>query len=84
MRPVLPKTPHITPQMALPMAENLSLGAVLLGTPYVAGAVYLFDKLMGSPLSDVATASYRVSGSWEDPVVEPLSGKTSQVPVKKP
>lgn len=61
--------------VALPVAENLSLGAVLLGTPYVAGAVYLFDKLMGSPLSNVATASYQITGPWADPQVKPLNKK---------
>ncbi|MEH6810964.1 MAG: YhdP family protein [Motiliproteus sp.] len=58
--------------VALPLAENISFTALLLGTPQVAGAVFLIEKLVGKQIQKFTDARYTVTGSWHDPVMEPL------------
>lgn len=59
-------------RVTLPLSDNLPLTALLLGTPQVAGAVFLFDKLTGSKLSEITTTVYSVKGPWDEPKIEPI------------
>ncbi len=67
-------------RMTLPLAENISLAAVFLGAPQVAGAVFLFDKLTGKSLSRIASNRYTLTGSWDDPVVEAVKSTARDLP----
>ncbi|WP_415885452.1 YhdP family protein [Neptuniibacter sp. QD37_6] len=57
-------------EVALPVTDNIPLVSVLLGAPQVAGAVFLFDKLIGDPLAKFTTVKYRMSGDWGNPEID--------------
>ncbi|MCW8884623.1 MAG: hypothetical protein OQK12_05105, partial [Motiliproteus sp.] len=61
------------------LAESLSLTAVLLGSPQVAGAVFLIEKLVGKQVQKFTSANYSVTGSWHEPVMEPIKAKAAPV-----
>ena len=61
-------------EVALPISSNVPLAAVLLGAPQVAGAVFVIDKLIGDRLERFSTLRYRLSGPWEDPELDLLTG----------
>jgi len=44
--------------------------AALAGGPVVAGAVLLFTQVFKQPLKGLARGYYRITGSWDNPVVE--------------
>jgi uncharacterized protein (TIGR02099 family) len=52
---------------ALPVA-----GAVV--SPAIGAALFLFSQIFKKPLNGVARGYYRISGTWENPTVERLSG----------
>lgn len=57
-------------EVALPVTGNIPLVSVLLGAPQVAGAVFLFDKLIGDPLEKFTQVRYRMRGDWSDPEID--------------
>ncbi|MGB0662931.1 MAG: YhdP family protein [Pontibacterium sp.] len=57
-------------KVILPVTKNLPLMGLLLGQPQIAGAVYLFDKLIGGKIEKATGINYQVSGDWSDPSVE--------------
>ncbi|WP_286237282.1 YhdP family protein [Neptuniibacter halophilus] len=72
-------------EVALPVTGNIPLVSVLLGAPQVAGAVFLFDKLVGDPLAKFTTVKYHLSGDWGNPEVELFSDKAkSKTETAKP
>ena len=54
----------------LPFSSNVPLAALMLGAPQVGGAVWLVDKLLGSPLSSITSVDYKVTGTWSDPKMD--------------
>jgi uncharacterized protein (TIGR02099 family) len=70
-------------EVALPVTGNIPLVSVLLGAPQVAGAVFLFDKLIGDPLAKFTTVKYHLSGDWGDPSIVIDDGKQTKPPEKK-
>ncbi len=44
--------------------------AALAGGPVVAGAVLLFTQVFKQPLKGLARGYYRITGSWDNPIVE--------------
>jgi len=54
----------------LPFSSNVPLAALMLGAPQVGGAVWLVDKLLGSPLSSMTSVDYKVTGTWSDPKMD--------------
>ena len=57
-------------EVRLPIGNNLPLAAWALGVPQIGGAVWLADKLLGEPLSDLGRAKYKVKGTWDAPRLE--------------
>lgn len=51
----------------LPISSNVPLAGLMLGAPQIGGAVWLVDKVLGSPLSKLSTVRYAITGSWDDP-----------------
>lgn len=47
---------------------SLALAGALAGGPGVGAAIYLAQQLFKTPLSNIGTRYYRVTGPWEDPV----------------
>ena len=65
-------------EVAIPVTGNIPLVSVLLGAPQVAGAVFLFDKLIGDPLAKFSTVKYHMSGDWSDPQIDVYNAKDDQ------
>ena len=57
-------------EVALPVTGNIPLVSVLLGAPQVAGAVFLFDKLIGDPLEKFTKVKYHLKGDWSEPSID--------------
>jgi uncharacterized protein (TIGR02099 family) len=59
--------------------------AALAGGPVVAGAVLLFTQVFKQPLKGLARGYYRITGSWDNPIVERIksadaAAATAEVP----
>jgi uncharacterized protein (TIGR02099 family) len=48
--------------------------AALAGGPVVAGAVLVFTQVFKQPLKGLARGYYRITGSWDNPIVERIKG----------
>ncbi|MCG7599005.1 TIGR02099 family protein [Halomonas sp. McH1-25] len=55
--------------ITLPVSQNLPLAAVLIGAPYVGGALFLADKVFGGWIDKVTRIHYRVQGPWTSPQI---------------
>ncbi|SDL59955.1 TIGR02099 family protein [Modicisalibacter muralis] len=55
--------------ITVPVSQNLPLAAVLVGAPYVGGALFLADKIFGGWLDKVTRIHYRVQGPWTSPQI---------------
>jgi len=54
--------------VVVPLTQNLPLAALLMGAGApIGGALFVLDKILGDPLSKLTSASYKVSGTWDDP-----------------
>lgn len=60
-------------QVSVPLGSNLTLGAVLLGAPQVAGALFIFDKIMGDRIEKMTRIAYTLTGHWDDPQLNLLN-----------
>eukprot|EP00003_Mantamonas_plastica_P023505 TRINITY_DN4240_c0_g5_i1.p1 TRINITY_DN4240_c0_g5~~TRINITY_DN4240_c0_g5_i1.p1 ORF type:complete len:1255 (+),score=117.93 TRINITY_DN4240_c0_g5_i1:4851-8615(+) len=57
--------------VVLPLTQNLPLAALLMGAGApIGGALFVLDKILGDPLSRLTSATYSVTGSWDDPLVD--------------
>ena len=56
--------------VTLPVTQNIAVVSLLLGQPYIAGAAYLFDKLLGSRVEQFASLRYEIGGSFGEPDVK--------------
>jgi uncharacterized protein YhdP len=54
-----------------------TVGALIAG-PVGAVALLIFQKIFKKPLSGIGRASYCVSGSWAEPMVEKLTEEEMQ------
>ncbi|MFN2361595.1 MAG: YhdP family protein [Marinobacter sp.] len=56
--------------VVLPLTQNLPLAALLMGAGApIGGALFVLDKVLGDPLSKLTSATYSVSGDWDEPEV---------------
>ncbi|WP_417579217.1 YhdP family protein [Nitrincola sp.] len=62
-----------TIKVSVPLSSNLTLGAVLLGAPQVAGAIFIFDKIMGDRIEKMTRIAYTLTGHWDDPQLNLLN-----------
>ncbi|MDY6840069.1 MAG: AsmA-like C-terminal region-containing protein [Pseudomonadota bacterium] len=57
--------------VVLPLTQNLPLAALLMGAGGpVGGALFVLDKILGNPLNKLTSASYRLTGTWDEPEVD--------------
>ncbi|SHK35323.1 Uncharacterized conserved protein YhdP, contains DUF3971 and AsmA2 domains [Marinobacter antarcticus] len=57
--------------VVLPLTQNLPLAALLMGAGApIGGALFVLDKLLGDPLSKLTSATYDVTGTWDEPKVD--------------
>ncbi|MCB5160573.1 YhdP family protein [Marinomonas algarum] len=55
-----------------PISGTLPLAGLLLGTPQLAGILFITDKLIGDQLSKVTSVQYKVEGSFDNPTMTPI------------
>lgn len=57
--------------VTIPVSSTLPLVAILAGlAPPVAASIYVGEKLVGNEIERFTSASYTMTGSWEDPKLE--------------
>jgi len=57
--------------VVLPLTQNLPLAALLMGAGApIGGALFVLDKILGDPLSKLTSATYSVTGTWDQPEVD--------------
>ncbi|PHQ26841.1 hypothetical protein CLH62_04445 [Marinobacter guineae] len=57
--------------VVLPLTQNLPLAALLMGAGApIGGALFVLDKILGDPLSKLTSATYSVTGTWDEPEVD--------------
>ncbi|MBN2886161.1 MAG: TIGR02099 family protein, partial [Chromatiaceae bacterium] len=54
------------------LSSSVALASMVAGGPVLGAAVYLVDLAVGKPIDRFSRTRYRVTGSWDDPRVEPL------------
>jgi uncharacterized protein YhdP len=58
--------------------------AALAGGPVVAGAVLLFTQVFKQPLKGLARGYYRITGSWDNPIVERIKSADAAASAEAP
>lgn len=56
--------------VTLPVTNNLPLAALIVGAPYIGGALFIADKILGDKVARFASVKYKISGDWKQPSVE--------------
>lgn len=56
--------------VTLPVSNNLPLAAIIAGAPYIGGALFIADKILGDRIARFASVKYKISGDWQKPNVE--------------
>ena len=64
------------------LGASLPVAGALAGGPAVAAAVLLFSRIFKEPLKGVTRGYYRITGSWEEPVVERVHGTQAKEAVE--
>lgn len=60
------------------LGASLPVAGALAGGPAVAAAVLLFSQIFKEPLKGVTRGYYRITGSWEEPIVERVHGEQAK------
>ena len=58
------------------IGNTLPVAGALAGGPAVGAAVWLLSKMFQKPLNDLSQGYYRITGSWDDPLIEPVKAET--------
>lgn len=56
--------------VVLPLSENISIAAAIVGAPQIGIPLYLLHKAFGNMFERFASARYLVKGDWDNPAVE--------------
>jgi len=54
------------------VTASLPVAGAIAGGPIAGGLLFAFDKLFKKQIDNITRFQYTITGSWEDPVVEPL------------
>lgn len=60
------------------VSASLPLAGYLAAGPSVGAALLLLSQLLEAPLSDITQVKYRITGSWDDPVIERVQDSNAQ------
>ncbi|HEX7046449.1 MAG TPA: YhdP family protein [Gammaproteobacteria bacterium] len=63
------------------VSASLPVAGYLAAGPSVGAALLLLSQLLEAPLSDITQVKYRITGSWDEPVIERVEDSNAQ---KKP
>jgi uncharacterized protein (TIGR02099 family) len=67
------ETQTLTMRVVPEVSESVALAATVLGTPVLGLSTLVLSKLLKNPLGQAVAYEYRVTGSWDNPVVERIS-----------
>jgi len=70
------ETQALTMRVIPEVSEGVALAATVFGTPVLGLSTLVLSKLLKNPLGKAVAYEYRVTGSWDNPVVERLSAPT--------
>ena len=56
-------------------SDNIATGAVAFVNPIAAGLLFVFDKILNTPLIKDLELHYNITGTWDEPVVERVKGE---------
>lgn len=65
------------------LGASLPVAGALAGGPVVGAAVLLFSQVFKEPLKGITRGYYRITGPWDDPVVERVGGSAVKVSEQK-
>ena len=66
-------------RVQVPLSAQLPAAALLAGFPALAaGVVLLFDQVAGDTLSRIGETNYSVTGTFEQPLIEPIKPEATQ------
>lgn len=65
------QTVTIEPQLS----SNIAIAGAVFGGPVLGLGLWLAQELLDEPFEQVATLTYRLGGSWDDPKIEPLKAE---------
>jgi uncharacterized protein (TIGR02099 family) len=57
------------------VSTGVTVGATLLGGPIAGGIALLAQQIFNQPFSKLSRFSYRVTGSWDNPKIEPAAAQ---------
>jgi uncharacterized protein YhdP len=63
------------------LGASLPVAGALAGGPVVAAAVLLFSQVFKEPLKGITRGYYRITGPWDDPVVERVDAADAKAEV---
>ncbi len=58
------------------LGNTLPVAGALAGGPAVGAAVWLLSKMFQKPLDELSQGYYRITGSWDEPLIEPVNAET--------
>jgi uncharacterized protein YhdP len=67
------ETQSLTLRVIPEVSEGVALAATVFGTPVLGLSTLVLSKLLKNPLGKAVAYEYRVTGSWDNPVVERIS-----------
>jgi uncharacterized protein YhdP len=67
------ETQDLTLRVIPEVSEGVALAATVFGTPVLGLSALVLSKLLKNPLGKAVAYEYRVTGSWDNPVVDRLS-----------
>ncbi|MEM7282129.1 MAG: YhdP family protein, partial [Pseudomonadota bacterium] len=60
------------------LGNSLPVAGALLGGPGAGAALLVFSQLFKEPLKQMSAVQYRITGSWEEPVIEQIGVSARQ------
>lgn len=65
------------------VSNLLAIGGVVVAGPVVGAAMLLFSQIFREPLSQLGESYYRITGGWDDPLVEQIQrSELDETPLK--
>jgi uncharacterized protein YhdP len=74
------ETQSLTLRVIPEVSEGVALAATVFGTPVLGLSALVLSKLLKNPRGKAVAYEYRVTGSWDNPVVERISAPTRAQP----
>ncbi|MDX1496772.1 MAG: YhdP family protein, partial [Salinisphaeraceae bacterium] len=64
------------------LSSSVAFAGAVIGGPVLGLGLWLAQELLNEPLEQATILRYRLTGSWDNPVIEPLEAKARKKPPK--